>query len=185
MGIVRKLRAVYRLGPAVHRAGLVALPTLAVIGLSLRTAGYARTSRWLARRTAQVPPIPSTHAQAARDTVAAGLLLAARALPWRPACLERSMALRHLLRRRGYAAEVRIGVRKREGAGGPERGGGLACADEGAQAKGAPAAPPIEAHAWVEVDGEVVGDRADVHERFLPFGDDHRALASELVRLPR
>ena len=185
MGIVSKLRAVVRLDPSVHRAGLVALPTLTVIALSLRTAGYARTSRWLARRTARLPHLASPLSPAVRGTVVAGVLLAARVLPWRPACLERSMALCFLLRRRGDAAEVRIGVRKRDDVSTAWTDASHAVADADPLAKRPPTTPPIEAHAWVEVDGEVVGDPADIHERFLPFGDADGALASELARLTR
>jgi hypothetical protein len=35
-------------------------------------------------------------------------------------------------------------------------------------------------HAWVELDGEVIGDRPDVTERFLPF-DLHGKLPVEVV----
>lgn len=169
MRIASRLRAVRQLGPAVQRAGLIALPTLAMIGLALRTAGYARTCRWLARPTARSQRMAPSARQASRDTVVAGVLLAARVLPWRPACLERSMALRYLLRRRGYAARLRIGVRKRG-----------ETAEESSNSTAA-----IEAHAWVEVDGEVVGDRADVDQRFLPFEDSQAPLAAELARLSR
>lgn len=55
---------------------------------------------------------------------------------FRPSCLVRSMAILKLLRRSGIArAELRVGVRKRE--------------------------DQLEAHAWVELDGRVLGDRPE------------------------
>jgi hypothetical protein len=55
-------------------------------------------------------------------------------------CLERSLVLWALLRRRGIAGEVCFGVR-RDG-------------------------DDLQAHAWVELDGVVLNDTADVGERF-------------------
>lgn len=64
---------------------------------------------------------------------------AARLSPFPSTCLTRSIVLSRLLRRRGLAAEIRIGVRRGDG--------------------------PFAAHAWVEVDGEPVNDGADVADR--------------------
>jgi hypothetical protein len=49
-----------------------------------------------------------------------------------------------LLRRRGIAGDLRIGVRKEAGR--------------------------FEAHAWVELGGRVLNDNEDVGERFAAFG---------------
>lgn len=62
---------------------------------------------------------------------------------WRANCLQRSMTLWWMLRRRGQAADLRIGVRSE-----PER-------------------PAF--HAWVEQSGVVLNDSPDVAERFAPF----------------
>ena len=56
------------------------------------------------------------------------------------ACLERSIVLRQMLRRRGVEAELKIGVR-REG-------------------------EKVRAHAWLEHDGRPVGEPEEVEERF-------------------
>ncbi len=64
------------------------------------------------------------------------------------------MTLWWLLWRRRLDASVRIGVRRISGDGGP-----------------------IEAHAWVELGGEVLGDRADVGQRYAAFEGDVAALA--------
>jgi hypothetical protein len=70
--------------------------------------------------------------------------VAAGNVPVRARCLERSLTLWWLLRRRGVGAEVELGVRKTD-------------------------AGELEAHAWVEVAGRVVNDGDDVRERFAAF----------------
>ena len=62
----------------------------------------------------------------------------------RPLCLGRSLALHHLLERRGIrGSEVRVGVKGGEGA--------------------------VEAHAWVEWHGHILGDRPENVGTFLPM----------------
>jgi hypothetical protein len=73
---------------------------------------------------------------------------AARFSPGQPSCLPRALALWWLLRRSGIAAELRIGARR--------------------------AAGRLEAHAWVEHAGQVLGDQADVHVRFAAFASQVR-----------
>ncbi|MEO8198815.1 MAG: lasso peptide biosynthesis B2 protein [Thermoanaerobaculia bacterium] len=58
-------------------------------------------------------------------------------------CLPRALALQRMLRRRGYSAVVRIGVRKVAGG--------------------------VSAHAWVEVGGCALGEPEAIAERFLPL----------------
>jgi len=60
-------------------------------------------------------------------------------------CLCRSMALWFLLRRRGVDAELVVGAL-------PAGSG------------------PLQAHAWVEVEGQPVGDAPDVRQQFGSFG---------------
>jgi hypothetical protein len=67
----------------------------------------------------------------------------ARRLFFKTNCLEQSLALWWLLRRRGIAAEIRIGARKNEGR--------------------------FEAHAWVDFGGLVLNGTAETHVPFLPF----------------
>ena len=64
-------------------------------------------------------------------------------LPVAPTCLRRSVTLLRELRRRGMGATLHIGVRKTAG--------------------------EVEAHAWVEVAGEVVNDDPDVVGTYLPM----------------
>ena len=67
--------------------------------------------------------------------------LAADRGPVRANCLERSLVLWALLRRRGIDSDLRIGARKHG-----ER---------------------LEGHAWVEWDGVVLNDADDAQERFV------------------
>ena len=59
--------------------------------------------------------------------------------PRRTLCLQRSAVLTCVLRRHGIPAELVIGV----------------------------SPMPFRAHAWVEVQGAVVNDKASVHDRFM------------------
>jgi Transglutaminase-like superfamily len=70
--------------------------------------------------------------------------VACRRYPLRSNCLPRTIVLWSLLRRRGIDADVRIGVRSDT---------------EGA----------VKAHAWLEWNGEVLNDAADVARQYLPF----------------
>lgn len=72
-----------------------------------------------------------------------GRAVASAARHARASCLERSLLLWYLLRRQGVAAELRIGVRK--------------------------AGSALQAHAWIEVGGQVLADTADARIHFTPF----------------
>jgi len=63
--------------------------------------------------------------------------------PTAPNCLERSMTLWWILRRAGVNGELHIGARKKD-----ER---------------------FEAHAWVELRGQVLNDSAEVHDHYARF----------------
>ncbi|MGH9682086.1 MAG: lasso peptide biosynthesis B2 protein [Candidatus Acidiferrales bacterium] len=76
---------------------------------------------------------------------------AARHLFFTPNCLERSLVLWWLLRRRRIPVELRIGGRKESGR--------------------------FEAHAWVEVAGAIFDDAAGEHRGFAPF--DARSIEAE------
>jgi Transglutaminase-like superfamily len=69
---------------------------------------------------------------------------ACRRYPLRSDCLPRTIVLWSLLRRRGIEADIRIGVRS--------------------NSKG-----EFQAHAWIEWNGQVFNDDADVASQYLPF----------------
>ena len=74
--------------------------------------------------------------QQAITAVATAVSRASRYYPRSPACLQRSVALASMLRRRGIAADLQIGVQSL----------------------------PFKSHAWVEVDGTVINDVPEVRE---------------------
>jgi len=69
--------------------------------------------------------------------------IAGRYSPFTASCLAQSLVLLKLLRNQGIIAHLRIGVQK--------------------------AADQVKAHAWVELQGEVLNDSADVSCRYIPF----------------
>ncbi|HUF34764.1 MAG TPA: lasso peptide biosynthesis B2 protein, partial [Gemmatimonadales bacterium] len=105
--------------------------------LFLRACGYGRVIRWVEGR---VRPIPATDAldlhavRAAAHTVAT----AAALYPGRARCLEQSLVLYYLLRRRGVALRYRQGVMPH----------------------------PFQAHAWIEYRGDVITDVAEHAAQF-------------------
>lgn len=79
--------------------------------------------------------------------------------PYRGNCLSTSIALLWLLRRHGCDAVLRLGAQlKPEG---------------------------LTAHAWVELDGVVLNDTADVVTRYTPFGDWRTLSRSAAARAGR
>jgi len=72
------------------------------------------------------------------EAVADAVELACSFYPRRAFCLLRSSVLTRLLRQRGIRAEMVIGVRR----------------------------SPLEAHAWVEVNGSVLNDRAPIRTMY-------------------
>jgi hypothetical protein len=70
-----------------------------------------------------------------------------------PNCLERSMTLWWLLRLDGVNAELHIGARKEDGR--------------------------LEAHAWVELAGQVLNDAAEVHQHYARFDAPIAAAVAE------
>ena len=89
-----------------------------------------------------VPPTEQTRANVRR--AAQMVAVACRRQPLRSSCLPRTIVLWSLLQRRGIATDVRIGARS--------------------NSQG-----EFQAHAWLEWNGEVLNDVADVRRQYLPF----------------
>jgi Transglutaminase-like superfamily len=128
-------------------AVLEAFVGLAVTWPGLWLAGFRRWSavlKWLSPHNLvqDRSSATSTSLESAR-IVARMEAIAARNLLFRPSCLERSLVLWWLLRRRGIPAELRIGARKD--------------------------AQKLEAHAWVECCGTIVNQPDGTHLHFTPF----------------
>jgi hypothetical protein len=114
--------------------------------IGLRLIGFRRWERVLAVFAPTVNttgPAQGASVQKSALLVAKMQEAAARNLFFRANCLEQSLVLCWLLRRRGIDAVLRIGARKES-----ER---------------------FEAHAWVELDSQVLNDASAEHRHFVPF----------------
>ncbi|MDG4598250.1 MAG: lasso peptide biosynthesis B2 protein [Candidatus Contendobacter sp.] len=115
------------------------------VALALRWAGFQRVYGWLERGSLGVGGTLEGEDRVLIQAQAIARLVGGAAA-WSlhcPTCLHRSLTLWWLLRRRGIASELRIGVRLEQGR--------------------------FEAHAWVERQGAALNDRADISQDFAPF----------------
>lgn len=140
--MVRLLRHFWALCPGERWSCLHALVAVARTDVELRTIGYLRSVR-RAERLA-----PPTHAPTALEVRAARHMarrvgVASTIYPLHAECLHRAVTLHRLLRRAGLEGVLRIGVRKVEG--------------------------ELNAHAWVELAGEVVSDPPGSVESYRPL----------------
>jgi hypothetical protein len=127
-----------RQAPGVLRCMLVLL----AVRLHLKARGFGRSvarARRLAARAAG--PDSGASAEDLAERTAHRVAVAGAFFPGRAVCLEQSLALYVLLRRRGVPAELRLGVTP----------------------------SPFHAHAWVEVDGAPVNEDAETVAKFLPM----------------
>lgn len=113
---------------------------LAAADLCLKMFGLRRSVR-LARRLVGRAPERGGADRARVMEIARAVATAAAFYPGRAQCLEQSLALYLLLRRRGIPAELRIGVQPF----------------------------PFVAHAWVEHDGHAVNEQDDFVTRLATF----------------
>jgi hypothetical protein len=121
----------------------VALPAVAAL---IRVKGLRRCQALLARLTpaANGPgPKADGSAESHARTVVRVVAAAAAHGPYRANCLQQSVTLWWLLRRRGLESELRIGTRKEGGR--------------------------FDAHAWVEFQGLTLNESRDVHARYTAF----------------
>ena len=118
--------------PSVGRCAL----TLLAVRARLKARGFGPTVAWARRAAGRVRGAGLAPAQVER--AAYHVAVAAAFFPGRAVCLEQSLALFLLLRRRGVPAELRLGVQ----------------------------VYPFYAHAWVEVGGEPVNEDPETVENF-------------------
>ncbi len=121
----------------------VALPAVAAL---IRMRGLRKSQAFLARLTPAVnnsgPEADGPAEPLARSVVRIVTAAAAHG-PYRANCLQRSVVLWWLLRRRGVETELRIGTRKEDGC--------------------------FNAHAWVELSGRALNESRDVGVRYAAF----------------
>ena len=111
---------------------------LPLFWLALRVLGLQRLHTLILQR-----PLAAAQQHACAEDLAELVNTAARHTPFGANCLTRSLLLVWLLRRRGVASDLRIGVRLLQGV--------------------------LQAHAWVERGGVPVNDSALVSRDFAPF----------------
>jgi hypothetical protein len=124
---------------------------------ALRLLGFYRFQSLLIRLAAllQTKPFGSMNCDHDEAHAAARMVdIAARRSISHARCLQKSLVLWWLLRRRGTMCEVWFGVRKDESG--------------------------LEAHAWVEWNGVVLNDRCDVYERFAAFRSSLSSVGMQL-----
>jgi len=150
---VRRKLDRWRALPGNERWLLVRLAVLLpAIGAALRCLGVRRTYRLLGVAAEGAGPASAVPLAAQASAARLGQLLgiASRHGPYTATCLRQSFALWWLLRRRGLPAELRIGVAKVDA--------------------------QMQAHAWVELAGRVINDRATVADDYAVYDDLDRHL---------
>ncbi|MGH8436712.1 MAG: lasso peptide biosynthesis B2 protein [Pseudomonas sp.] len=120
---------------------LTSIAVLAATDLSLRFLGFARSVN-IVRRLGRVKRAPNPDA-AVVAAVCRRVAMAGVFYPGRARCLEQSLALFVFLRRRGVAADLRLGVQPY----------------------------PFTAHAWVELNGIALNERPETLQQFVPIQD--------------
>jgi hypothetical protein len=123
---------------------LRAVLLLPFLTLSLRLRGFRATQRFLQNRTGRPEPAMTEEVTRERVVITSRMVLAAaRNSPFPSTCLQRSLGLWWLLARQNVATEFLIGVKK-----------------DGEK---------FAAHAWVERNGEAIGEPDASHLHFAAF----------------
>ncbi len=148
---MKSWRAFGRLKPSERSLAFEAALALTFTWLGLRIFGF-RNWKTLTDQLTPLRPQPAESADRsiATSTIATIEAAAARHLFFTPTCLEQSLVLAAMLRRRGFDAALRIGARKQTGR--------------------------FEAHAWVDVEGATLDPAAGAPADFVPFEDSSLAL---------
>ena len=125
-----------------QRVGLIVMMlALLPIAAALRLFGYQRTQNWLERHSRHAGSRGANPGDfAAAQDLAGRASIAGRHGVIKATCLRQSLLVYWLLRRRGLDPEIKLGVRKQDGA--------------------------LDAHAWVELDGLALTQSDPVHHPF-------------------
>lgn len=141
MSSVSRLASVSRFlafSRAERRLLLTSAFLLPVLAAAVLVVGFVRVLGWLADE-----PAKTRRPDAEAPALAALVNAAANHLPIACSCLTRSLLLDWMLRRRGFASELRIGVRLVH--------------------------DRLQAHAWVQLNGTPVNDTPGAVETFAAF----------------
>jgi hypothetical protein len=142
---VNSWRAFWRLRPNLRGFALESAGVLTLTWLGLRSLGFRRWQKLLSRLTPAAPgTVEISESLLDRCRAMAHIEQSvARRLPFQSTCLDQSLVLWWMLRRRGVAAEMHIGGRKE--------------------------AANFEAHAWVEVGRYTFPEMSGGYPPFTPF----------------
>jgi len=147
---LRRFNALPRPAKALFLRACFLLP---VLTLSLRLRGFGPTQKTLQKLIpASIASLPDLAAQSVVALTSRMVLAASRHSFIQSTCLERSLALWWLLARKGIASQLRIGVRKDSG--------------------------KFQAHAWVEQEGNAIGEPDSVHLHYAAFSKEFSGDAS-------
>jgi hypothetical protein len=113
-----------------------------LLKLALRIFGFRSVLRWIGRRVKLVPATAWPELEAVRAAERA-VATAGALYPGRALCLEQSLVLYYVLRRRGVPVVYRHGVQPQ----------------------------PFEAHAWIEYCGEAINDVPEHSKRYASLPD--------------
>ncbi len=142
--LIQKWRTWRTLSKQERSLFLQALVLLPFVALSLQLWGLKRTQAALMRLPQPDLSAPSkTQVPLILTTVKMVQIATRYSRRW-TTCLKKSLVLWYLLRCQGIDAQLQIGVRLEQG--------------------------QFQAHAWVEYQGYVVGDRQDVRQHYTAFG---------------
>lgn len=139
-GILQTWRGFRRLSRDEQLVVAEAAAAIVATWIGLRFFGFRY---WKALLERFMPSAPATAAVRTVGVIGRLHRSAARHLFFHANCLEQSLALWWLLRRRGIGAELRVGARKNDGR--------------------------FEAHAWVELNGAILNDTSEGNVAFAPF----------------
>jgi hypothetical protein len=107
---MRRLVQFVRLSPPERALFVEAVAALAVAGLLLRLLRFSRLAPKLGRHMAESPAAQDRAMITTSLGVRWAVEAAARRLPWKPVCLPQAISAQWMLRRRGIASTLYLGV---------------------------------------------------------------------------
>jgi hypothetical protein len=153
--MMQRFRRFRRLSGFERGAVLEAVIALPIAWLAVRLLGFriCRTAFEEPARAARNPKALEARTLDEARRIARLEAVTAANLFFRTSCLEQSLVLCRMLRRRGMNAALRIGARKEE--------------------------DRFEAHAWVEMAGNVVAAGGAEHLHFMPFEHSESSMETQ------
>jgi hypothetical protein len=139
--LLRKLRRFQQLNLQQKQILLYAAALLTADTFLMKLADFKRIYKFAA--TSVLDPAPRSSSSLAPIEIAELVQMASGSILLSPTCLVRSLVLWQLLRRHSFQSSLCVGVRKENNT--------------------------LSAHAWIEYEGVVLNDQADIRDRFAVF----------------